>query len=284
MEAERLSLKRLLKLYALYARIDFQWYMRDALFCVIGVFGDFLSQLTGLMGVFILSARYNGAGGLSRDEMLLMLGMGMCVSGLSELFFGGNNVSNVSRRIGRGQVDHMLIQPVPIPMQLLAEGIMPISGGGVMACGVAVTAYAVAHLALAVDARVLALLIGMPVCSVAIMMGLTYLVSCIAFYSPVQGEESSTIAIDAITTLGRYPLGAVGPAARVVLSSIVPVGLFSWYPACVILGRPPHPLGALLPVIVAIAVSAVAALAFKRGLAHYILRGCNRYRRMGFRS
>ena len=46
--------------------------------------------------------------------------------------FFGYNVLTISRRLGRGQLDHTLVQPQPIWLSLLTEGFMPFSGSPVL--------------------------------------------------------------------------------------------------------------------------------------------------------
>ena len=52
------------------------------------------------------------------------LATAMLATSLSDMFFG-YNVRFISRRLGRGQFDHTLIQPQPVWMALLTEGFNP---------------------------------------------------------------------------------------------------------------------------------------------------------------
>ena len=69
-------------------------------------------------------------------QVLFMLGYATVVSGLMNMFFG-YNVLFISRRLGRGQLDHTLIQPQPIWLSLLTEGFMPFSGSPMLLPGIA---------------------------------------------------------------------------------------------------------------------------------------------------
>ena len=64
--------------------------------------------------------------------MLFLLGYALLVRGVIDTFFN-YNVAFISRRIGRGQLDHMLVQPQPLWMALLTEGFAPFSGSGMLA-------------------------------------------------------------------------------------------------------------------------------------------------------
>ena len=118
----------LFRLWGLYARMDLGWLMQDLTSVVIVVLSEALQNLSSMAGVLLLSIRFGGVGGLKADEVLFMLGFYQLADGLGWMLFGNYNIIHLSRRIGRGQVDHMLMQPRPLWMQLVTEGFMPFSG------------------------------------------------------------------------------------------------------------------------------------------------------------
>ena len=120
--------KGVFRLWKLYARMDLNWLLQDKATVLLVVITETLSNLSGMAGVLLLAVRFGGVGGLTADEILFMLGFFELADGLGWMLFGNYNVIHISRRIGRGQVDHMLIQPRPLWMQLLTEGFMPFSG------------------------------------------------------------------------------------------------------------------------------------------------------------
>ena len=89
------------------AYLDFMWMTRDFKFFLINVVSDLVLSLSGVMAVFFLAERFAGIGAWSRDQILFMLGYAALVQGLLEMFFR-YNVLAISRRIGRGQLDHTL--------------------------------------------------------------------------------------------------------------------------------------------------------------------------------
>lgn len=83
---------------------------------------------------------------MSRYEILFMLGYTSLMTWIYQAFCSSNNVGYISRRIGRGQVDHMLMQPLPLPVQLMTEGFIPFSGSSNLVSGAALLCIAVAKL------------------------------------------------------------------------------------------------------------------------------------------
>jgi ABC-2 type transport system permease protein len=96
------------------------WMTRDFRFFAINVVSDVILSVSGLVGVFLLAESFAGIGVWSRDQMVFMLGYATLVEGILVMFCS-YNVLHVSRRIGRAQLDHTLIQPQPIWMALLTK-------------------------------------------------------------------------------------------------------------------------------------------------------------------
>ena len=109
--------------------------------------------------------------------------------------FFSYNVLAVSRRIGRGQLDHTLVQPQPLWMALLTEGFMPFSGCWGAIVGLGISTWSLGRLDMAVET-------GWWLCygvhllsSCAVVLAFSYLWSALAFWSPVGAEEISSRAI-----------------------------------------------------------------------------------------
>jgi len=88
---------------------------------------DGLLNIAAVSGMLLLAQRFAGIGPWTKYQVIFLLGYGAFTDGLVGTFFN-YNVSFISRRIGRGQFDHTLIQPQPIWMSLLTEGFSPPSG------------------------------------------------------------------------------------------------------------------------------------------------------------
>ncbi len=282
MAAEKL--RRGLRLLKLYARMDFAWLLRDTKNCILAVCGDLISAIASVSSVFLLSERFKGVGAFSSDEVLLMLGYSTVVSGLFQLSFGGGNAGYISRRVGRGQLDHMLIQPLSLPAQLLTEGFLPVSGSSTFLCGVAVVIVAAVRLKIAASLGWLLLLIFHLVCGVAMVLGYSFLAGSAAFYRPKAGEELSSVIIDALFSLSIYPLFGLPAAVRYALLTVLPAGALAWLPACILLGKTEGGILPLLPALVAVTICGLAYIFFSKGLKYYAKVGSSRYRSMGHRG
>lgn len=278
------DIRQLFRLYALYGRMDLNWFLQDMATCGIVMVSELIANVASVAGVLLLAARFGGVGGLNADEVLFMLGFFQLADGFAYMMFGGFNVMAISRRVARGQVDHMLIQPRPLWMQLMGEAFMPVSGSSGFLMGIAVTWIACARLKVAVTPVWFMALIFYVACHAGIKIGLGYLSGSAAFYKPVACEELSAQVQNMTNLLGKYPLAGLPLWATTALTTVFPAGLMAYIPSLALLGRLEKGPYLALPLAVAAAFLTAATYFFRRGLRHYAKYSCNRYRDLGHRN
>lgn len=277
------NIKSLFKLWKLYARMDLIWLMQDKATVLLVVITETLSNLSGMAGVLLLAVRFGGVGGLTADEILFMLGFFELADGLGRMLFGNYNVIHISRRIGRGQVDHMLIQPRPLWMQLLTEGFMPFSGCHGVFIGVILTGIAVTRLDIALSPVWFLLLLYYLIIHIVLRLSQSFLYGSAAFYKPVACEEISSMILDMNSQLGRFPLFGLPGWLGTLLHTVLPIGLLAYFPALALLKDLGKPTELAFPFVVASLFLTAALICLKKGLKHYAKYSCNRYKEMGHR-
>lgn len=282
MAAEKNLLAQLLRRWRAQARMDFMWMTRDFPFFCICVVSDIITDLAGIAVVFLLAERFAGIGEWSREQILFMLGYGAVVESLLGMFFG-YNVLAISRRVGRGQMDHVLIQPQPLWMVLLAEGFTPFSGCWAFFVGAGLCGWAVYLLGLPLTAGWLLALALNLAASCLVVLGFAYLWGALAFWSPVSAEESSSRATRFASNLKSFPLDGVDSLLAGFLLVFLPVGFVAWYPSRALIGVGDGGAWWGTPVF-ALALALVALAAFRKGLKHYERTGSQRYLPWGHRS
>jgi len=277
------KIKCLFKLWKLYGGMDLRWLMQDKATVLLVIITETLSNLSGMAGVLLLAVRFGGVGGLSTDEILFMLGFYELADGLGWMIFGNYNIIHISRRIGRGQVDHMLIQPKPLWMQFLTEGFMPFSGCHGFLIGVLLTAIAVARLDITLSPIWFLLLLYYLVIHMLLQLSQSFLYGSAAFYKPVACEEISSMILDMNHQLGRFPLFGLPGWLSMLLHTVLPIGLLAYFPALALLRDLGKPTELAFPFFVAAIFLTAALICFKKGLTHYAKHSCNRYKEMGHR-
>ena len=280
--ADRITPARILRLLAISAKMDLQWLLRDTKFAILGICGDMINNIATVSGVFLIASRFGGIGGMNADEVLFMMAYSTMVTGIFILFGSGNNI-HISRIIGRGQLEHLFIQPLPLSIQLATSGFAPFTGGSNLIAGIALMAVATGRLNLQVTPGWAAMLAAYLIATMAIIVTRSYLVSSMAFYAPVATEEISSTAIEDTWFLSTFPLSGMPSFVQMPLLTIMPEGLMAWFPSLCLLGKPPLNLTGYYPMIFALMISLVASYFFRKGLKHYVTYGANRYVPYGFR-
>ncbi len=277
------NVKRYFRLLGLYAKMDLAMLLRDTKFALLNMFADTISNVSALTGMFLVAWKFDGIGGMSKYEVLFMLSYISIITGVYQTFCSGNNVGHISRRIGRGQFEHMLIQPLSFKTQLLTEGFLPFTGSSNLITGFILIAIAIHNLSITVTWWwVLSLIVNILI-TITIVVSQSYLFSTAAFYAPVATEEISSYIIDLNNNLSQYPLSGMSKSVQIPLICILPAGLLGWFPSLALLGKPPLNLPEFFPLIIAIILFLIARTLFKKGFKHYVKTGSNRYLSYGHR-
>jgi ABC-2 type transport system permease protein len=242
---------------------------------------DTIMNAAAVAGMVMLATRFNGIGGWSQPQIVFMLGFGALSKGMVNLLFG-YNVSAISRRIGRGQLDHTLIQPQPLWMAFITEGFNPAFGLPTLVPGGGLLIWSLYHMSIHTSPCWWLQFFGYLACSIALVIAFQWLWGSMAFYAPRAAEEINSSTSELMEDLKTFPLSGRSPAIRDLLLTAVPAGFVAWAPCAALLRVPDamHPL--LTPSASAIACG-IALLAFRKGLAYYQISGSQRYSDFGHR-
>jgi len=277
------AIRRILQLWRLYAHMDVLWITRSPVYFVTCAIRDLLTNLAGALAIFLLAESFGGIGGWSRLQIVFMLGYGATVGGLVATFFGFN-IDHISRRIGRGQMDHTLIQPQPIWMVLLTEGFTPVSGGLSVMAGLAIMTVGAARSGLDFSPAWLAATALLLISSCIVAISFNFIAGSVAFWSPRAGEEINTPTTKLMDSLKSFPLDGVGHVLLVGLMTVAPVGFVAWYPSRYLVGITRSAFALIGTPVAALVFLALAIFTFRKGLRHYERTGSQRYLDYGHRS
>ncbi|HYW87561.1 MAG TPA: ABC-2 family transporter protein [Chloroflexota bacterium] len=276
------SVRRVFQLWGLYARLDMLYVLRGPQIALSFYVSDLILGMAAVTAMFLLAQRFDGIPPWSRDQMLFLLGYALLVRGTIDVFFN-YNISFISRRIGRGQLDHVLVQPQPLWMVLLTEGFAPVTGAGMLLPGLLLIGWSVEQLQLSITFAWLALLALSLACSIVVVLAFSYAWGSLAFWAPRSAEELNSSTWQLLTQLDVFPLDPLPTLALTGLLTFVPAGLVAWYPARALLGIDASPLGWLGLPAAALVLGSLCLFIFMRGLAHYGRTGSTRYLSYGHR-
>jgi ABC-2 type transport system permease protein len=272
---------RMMRLWGIAAWMDLLWVTKDLKQFVFYFGAEALLSVAAMSTTLLLAARFNGIGAWSTDQVVFMLAYSTAVMGAMETFFNFN-VLEISRRIGRGQLDHVLVQPRPLWVAILTEGFCPFSGSGSLLIGLGLLAWSTSRIGIAVTTGWIALLLVSLAASCAVVLAFSYLWGSLAFWSPRGAEEVCSSSNVMLSALRPFPLDGLGPVLLGGMLTFAPIGFVGWLPARGLLGMGPSWQSAATP-IAALLFGIVASFIFRKGLREYGRTGSQRYLSHGHR-
>ena len=262
--------------------LDFMFLTRDMKNCVIYMLADLVLTVSAVTGVLLLAERFGGIGNWGKPEVLFMLGFAALSIVMMEALLG-YNILWISRRIGRGQMDHVLIQPRPVWMALLTEGFLPFAMGPALIPGIALLAWGVSGLEIPLTFSWWGWFTLNLLASGAVIAAFSFIWGSLAFWAPAGAEEISSSAITLMSELKSFPLDGLGRGLKAGLLSFLPVGFVAWYPAGALLGHRDWPYSLVMTPLASVILCGIAAALFNRGMRYYAYNGSSRYLDLGHR-
>ena len=171
---------------------------------------------------------------------------------------------------------------MPLPYYVQMFGFFPFTCSGKLITGIILMVAAVVNLP-ALPVWWIVVLIPNIIISIVIVIALSYLISSLTFYAPVQCEEISTTVRFSVEYTSTFPLSGMPLYIQLPLLSIFPAGLIAWLPSLIILGKISI-ITNIYPIIIAALFSSVASYCFKKGFRYYVTKGINRYHPGGHRG
>ena len=277
------TLRRLLRLWRLYAWMDFMWVTRSFEKFVVYYLGGAIINAAAISSTLLLAERFDGLGPWSKYQVIFMLGYAAMTTGVLEIFCG-YNVLYIGRRLGRGQFDHTLLQPQPIWMALLTDGFNPFGASSAFLTGLGLVLWAGRSLTVTMNLGWLALCVGNLLASATVVLAVAFFWGSLAFFAPRATEEINTPLLRLFDQLKLFPLDGLSGVMRSGLLTVVPVGFVAWYPCRALLGHAPAWYAVWTTPLAAVLFALLAVAMFQRGMHHYECTGSSRYRDMGHRG
>ncbi len=270
-----------IRLFGAGARLNAIRILRTRAQAIAYTVTDFIGHSGAMLAPILVAVRFGHIGPWPVAAVVFMLAYGTVVSSLLDAL--GDNTFFLSQRIGRGQLDHCLVQPQPLWRSLLTEGFTPLDFWPTLTLGLAMMAWSVTPLHVTARPAWLGLLGINLLASMAVQTAFLYAWGSLAFWAPRGAEEISSAAYSLIGEVG-FPLDPVPRALRVVLVSAVPSGLLSWLPSRALLHiGGAGPVDAWLTPLAAIVLGVFAVILFRLGLRRYRHTGSMRYTDYGHR-
>ncbi|HEY0473167.1 MAG TPA: ABC transporter permease [Kribbella sp.] len=224
---------------------------------------------TDFIAVLLMFSHIRSFGGFSLAEMALLYGTASMTLGLADLATG--SVERVGQRIRSGELDVWLIRPVPAFIQAAADNFaLRRLGRPLQALIVLVIALG----NLTIDWTVAkGMLLVVSLFTGSIIFAAIFVLGAAFQFISIDSAELTNSFTYGGQQLTQYPLSIFGKEIVRAVTFVVPLAFVNYYPVLYVLGKP-APLGlpswiGLLSPLVAIAMIALASLAWRGGLRRY---------------
>ena len=230
-----------------------------------------LITLLDFVSIGLMFATIDELAGFELWEIALLYGASGIGIGVADMAIG--SVEQIGQHVRTGTLDTMLTRPVPLLVQVCADR-FALRRLGRITQAVVVLGWGATHVDWSLPKVLVAVL--MCVASSMIFFALFVGVSCVQFWTHDASEVANAFTYGG-NTLVQYPL-TVFPAELVKsLTFVLPIAFVNWYPCLYLLDRE-DPFGmpgwfAVAPPFVAVALLALAALAWRTGVRRYTSTG-----------
>ena len=236
---------------------------------VLMLVSSMLVTVTDFIAVLFMFSHIRSFGGFSLPEMALLYATASMALGVADLVTG--SIERVGERIRTGSFDAYLIRPVPAFLQTAADGFALRRLGRPLQ---AATVLVLALIHLEVDWTVArGLMLGVSLVAGSVIFGALFVLGGAFQFVSVDSAELANSVTYGGQALTQFPLTIFGKEIVRAVTFVVPLAFVNYYPVLFVLGKP-APLGlpswiGLLSPLVAVAMVALASLAWRGGLRRY---------------
>ena len=224
--------------------IDIKSQMQYKASLLLTSFGQFLTAFTYFFGLDFVMRRITGLDGFTRPQVMLCFAVVMAAFSIGELF--GHGFQTFPSLIARGELDRLLIRPRAVLPQILL-GNLDLTRIGLLVQAGVVLCIAVPQAGIDWTPAKMLCLGSMILCGGAVFFGLFLLKASFSFFT-VQELEVFNIFTYGARQFGRYPFSVYGEGTLQLLTWIIPLALFQYYPMLWLFDRAESFYG-LLPLI-----------------------------------
>ncbi|GAA3938414.1 ABC transporter permease [Actinomadura viridis] len=222
-----------------------------------------------LVAIVLMFAHAPRIAGFTAAEVIFLYGTSALSFAIADVLFG--TTERLSQHIRAGSLDSMLVRPVSPLIQIATEDFSPRRLGKLVPA-LCVLVLVLPRLEVSWDAGRIAMVPVMLVAGTAIFGGLWVLTASVQFVL-IDAHAATKAVTYGGSFLTQYPMSMFARDLVRGVTFVLPLAFVNWQPTLYVLDRPdpaglPEALRFASPVV-AVAVCAVAALAWRTGLRHY---------------
>jgi len=230
-----------LKFFAMHIKSQMQYKVSFFLTAM----GQFLVSFSALAGIYFMFSRFNAVEGFSFEQALLCFAVILVSFSFAEML--GRGFDLFPQMLGNGEFDRVLVRPRSVIFQVLASK-MEFTRLGRLVQAAIVFCYAIPNSGVNWTADKILTLCLMIFCGSLIFFALFIIYAAFSFFT-IEGLEFMNIFTDGGREFGRYPFSIYGKNILRLLTYVIPLALFQYYPLLYLLERETSVFFMFTPVI-----------------------------------
>ncbi len=229
-----------------------------------GIIGRIAITISTFIGVYFMFDRFNSVAGFTLSEVMLCYAVTLFAFSFCECFVRGFDI--FPRLVRTGELDRILLRPRNEAMLVLSSEIEFVRLGSLLQA-VAMLCYAIPVSGVDWTADKVFTLILMLIGGIITFTSLFILYAAVSFFT-IEGIEFMNIFIHGGREFGSYPYSIYGTTVLRLVTFIIPLALFQYYPLLYILGMTDNTFYMFTPIFCILFTVPCYAL-FRFGLRKY---------------
>jgi ABC-2 type transport system permease protein len=227
------KIKRYLYLYKRYVSQDLKRMLEYQLDFVVQFIATFLMQFAGLITIWGIFTHVQEINRWGYWEIVLVYSMMYFAIGFGEIFFEGP--WSINGLVMRGNLDYMLVKPLPIVFQVFASKI-GLNGIGNVVTALVVFITAFLHCSDQISLVNILLCLILFIIALPIKGAIILVANCITFWFKAPGNAFGNL-VHNIGEYTKYPITIYPKAIQFVVTFLVPYAFVSFFPASLLLDK-----------------------------------------------
>lgn len=253
-----------MKLFIKCISIHLQSHMQYKFSFFLIMLGQFIASFTAYLGIYFMFSRFNEVEGFTYEQVLLCYAVVLMSYSLADIL--GSGFLSFPGMLSNGEFDRALVRPRSVITQIPLMK-MDFTRLGLLVQAIFMICYALNNnVVIWTWDKVLTLCL-MIVCG-SILFFFLFLVNASFCFFTIEGVEIMNIFTHGARQFGRYPYSIYGQGVLRIVTYVIPLALFQYYPLLYLLDIEQNILYMFLPVIGLLFVIPCYVF-FRFGLHHY---------------
>lgn len=212
---------------------------------VVGILSQSVYQLIELIFIFIVFGRNDNIGGWNIYQVLLLYGILNMSLGVNDFIF--DEMYQIGPKLVRtGKFDIFMLRPIH-PILSVIGNTKSVTAVGYIIIGMAIAAYALINLNIAITLPLVLMLIYFAIMGGAIIGGVISTIAIVGLWIYNSNEIIWSTFI--MYKFAQYPLNIYNIVIRTILTFVIPYAFVSYYPSLFLMGENSGVLILLIPFI-----------------------------------